>query len=624
RPETPVAASRDGAALVAVARESDGTLLAIQPLRDLDPTASPDRHVVYRTDDVLPSGGECGAAAPPSADRALVPVGASAPRVLELALDLDRELLQKHGSSPAAALADVESVLNAAELIFGAQLGLTFEVNVAVVRTSEPDPYDAFLPAALLSEVQAEWNGPLAAEPRDVVHLFTGRDLTGATIGYANIGVACFPQYAYALSETTYSANILLRTALTAHELGHTLNAAHCSGADCRIMCPAIGGCTGDAANFGLASQAAIAAFVQGNACLRSTAQPHPLPFVESVPTPAVESSRWATAAGVSTEAPAGGAPSAPFALRIEAVSGTPAGQATLESVPLALGSLSAAECSFSVRAAGASGADALVVEMLTPAGAWAEVHRVKNAGTVFQSVKASAPAAALHDGARMRFRTEANAAGDAFLVDDVVIGPPSSAPTITSLSPPSVDTLAGGTVSVVGSGYAGAGLQVTVGGLALPPGAVTIVDDQHLQFLAPSAPSLGSVPVQVVTAGGASLAAPLVFVPPSPPTLVAPGLTLNGWVLTLQMAGTPGGSAWLLANATGSAIPFGGGSLLDPAALLPLAPLNGLGLGTLSAPITGVPAGTTFSLQLLTVDPPGNDPGTLEVSAVVATVVLF
>jgi hypothetical protein len=81
---------------------------------------------------------------------------------------------------------------------------------------------------------------------RDVAHLWTGRNMTGSTIGIAYLGVICGGS-SYGVDQIRFSNNFNSRVALFAHELGHNWDASeHCNDdSECRIMCAGLGGCDG-------------------------------------------------------------------------------------------------------------------------------------------------------------------------------------------------------------------------------------------------------------------------------------------------------------------------------------------------------------------------------------------
>jgi hypothetical protein len=94
-------------------------------------------------------------------------------------------------------------------------------------------------PSTMLSELRTYWNANRTNVARDVVHMWTGRDMTGSTIGIAYVGVVCnAPTYAYGISQRYTSTP--QRYVLTAHEIGHNFSACH-SDTSCN---PSPGSCS--------------------------------------------------------------------------------------------------------------------------------------------------------------------------------------------------------------------------------------------------------------------------------------------------------------------------------------------------------------------------------------------
>ena len=73
----------------------------------------------------------------------------------------------------------------------------------------------------------------------------------------------------------------------------------------------------------------------------------------------------------------------------------------------------------------------------------------------------------------------------------------------------------------------------------------------------------------------------------------------------------------------SGLAFSWQGQTILDTPLILPLGKLTGSGVATLSAPLSGIPAGTTIHMQVLTVDGPGQA-STLAASSITQTFVFF
>ena len=211
-------------------------------------------HLVFDERDRLPLEASCGVTATLEGGPAegSPPDGGGGFKVCEIACDADFEFYQWNSSSVAETEGDIEFILSGVETIYAAEVEILYEITAIIVRTSEPDPYSTSGPSALLNQFANEWSLNQNGIHRDVAHLFTGKNLTGTTIGIAELGSMCAPGGTYGLSQSNYSGNVVNRRALTAHELGHNWNAPHCDGqSDCAIMCSGLGGCTGEKQEFG-------------------------------------------------------------------------------------------------------------------------------------------------------------------------------------------------------------------------------------------------------------------------------------------------------------------------------------------------------------------------------------
>lgn len=269
-PGSAVAATIADGGIKAYVRRGSGEVWVVQPLRDVQPAAPATTHAVFRGADTLPQPGHCGVTQPPVA----VPAGGGNGDVVyvcDLALEADYPLYVANGGSLVNTQNDVLGVVNAVDLIYRNDVQVDLSVTQLVVD-SAPDPYTSSVANTLLSEFQQRWTTTYAALPRDTAHLMTGRNVgqaSGGTIGLAYVGSVCSPGYGYGLSQTRWTANFALRVAVTAHEIGHNFNAAHCDGqAGCAIMCSGAGGCTGVVNTFSAYERAQITAFRASAPCL--------------------------------------------------------------------------------------------------------------------------------------------------------------------------------------------------------------------------------------------------------------------------------------------------------------------------------------------------------------------
>ena len=283
-PGSEVRASYNDGEIEAVVYTSDG-IFGIQPLTKAGIAAQIGDHAVYRNSDwVNRRGYTCATNVGQHvfdglADLEEVPEDTPNAAwvdfdLAQIALDADFEFYQLNGSNVNSTILDMENVINGLETIYENQLNITYEVSSVVVRTAEPDPYSSTAPSTLLGQLVTHWNAsPQSAVQRDLLHLFTGKNLDGTVIGIAYVGAVCNRSWAYGLSQSRFTASMPSRVALSAHEIGHNWNAQHCNGctacADCcRIMCSGLGGCSGILTSFGCQEVSQMAAFRDTRTCL--------------------------------------------------------------------------------------------------------------------------------------------------------------------------------------------------------------------------------------------------------------------------------------------------------------------------------------------------------------------
>ncbi|MCZ6834751.1 MAG: M12 family metallo-peptidase [Planctomycetota bacterium] len=261
----------------------------VQPASELDPDADPATHVVYRMEDVIQGDWACSSEfaelRPFRNEPALANAsfGETCGNVAEIAYDADYDFYLINGANVPNTVADIELINNAMNVIYESFVDITHIITEIVIWTTAADPYFSSNSTTLLNEFRDYWNtnhSPASGDPihRDVAHLMTGKNIDGNIIGVAWLTVICNSQsngFGYGLSESRFTLNLLLRTQLTTHELGHNWSAGHCdSDGDCAVMCSGVGGCTGISDLFGVASVASITNHRNSRSCLTSSAPP--------------------------------------------------------------------------------------------------------------------------------------------------------------------------------------------------------------------------------------------------------------------------------------------------------------------------------------------------------------
>ncbi len=224
-------------------------------------------HLFFSDADLDPSEiGACAAVGPATAQAIAEEAElaeATGLRVVELAIDADVEYSSKYGSTT---VSEIEAIMNEVDGIFQDDLGLTIELVHINTWTAEEDPYTHTNANDLLSQLASYWNSNFSSVDRDLVHLFTNKDLDNSTVGIAFVGVVCSTGSGYGLSQDLSARSLM--PILVAHELGHNFNASHDpSGSDPRyVMYQSVSSLNLD--QYSDASKTAIANFVASRSCL--------------------------------------------------------------------------------------------------------------------------------------------------------------------------------------------------------------------------------------------------------------------------------------------------------------------------------------------------------------------
>ena len=256
--------------LYARIRLGNGEEVWLEPMGERIDGASSDLYAVYYTDDIIPSGGVCGAEDHMHVDDVLGMLAnystASAERggtiicTAQLGIDTDYEYFQDWGSGTEAR---IESVINSVNVQYEDEVQLSHLITTIIVRSSSSDPYTSSNAEVILDEFGTEWNNNQGSIPRDVAHMFTGKN-TGSTIGIAWLGVVCYTGSAYSVVQSDCCGSFGCTTDLSAHELGHNWGAGHVTNPSFNTMYPSI-----QCANlFAASSISTITSYAAGSNCL--------------------------------------------------------------------------------------------------------------------------------------------------------------------------------------------------------------------------------------------------------------------------------------------------------------------------------------------------------------------
>lgn len=409
-----------------------GEIRVIQPLSDVIQGADPTVHVTFRDRDVLPHDGVCLAlstaianAKKPSSNHGdttpgwLEATAAAAFKLAEVALEGDVSYYASVGNSTMNAQNDIDTLMNAIASIYEAEVGITYEISELLLQTDGSEQYASSNSEVLLEQFRAFWNSNKGGVQRDTVHLLTGKNLTGSTIGIAYVGVICNKPFGYGLSQTTFSANLLDRVSLTSHEIGHNWNADHCdSQGDCGIMCSFINNCSGNYQLFGNSEENEIENFRDDVGCLGTATPATVAPLVESFEGSALDGDLWNTSKGAVVSSKAIGETSGKKAAVVDVGD-------KLVSKAIDPTEMTDPELVFFFAHRGVESSETLAVDFKDANGDWIPLTTVTSDGSTmstFAPVNAAFTVAMNHDALKFRFKPDANQSNDDWYIDDFEI----------------------------------------------------------------------------------------------------------------------------------------------------------------------------------------------------------
>jgi len=277
-------------------------LLAIEPysrVREMvsDTEANGTDHVIYDVDDMIPMKGQSCAVEGVGSSHggsygSLVKELRKTParRVssqLNVAFITDEQFASANSGDVDAA---VIARLNIIEGVFSQQVGV--KINATEIRkVGSSAGLNSSSASTLLNELRsysrAEMTNP------GLVHLLTGRDLDGGTVGIAYISALCSQQAGYGLTQADGNTSVVVSALTAAHELGHNFGAPHDnqSGSACassaggRLMAPRLNG----SSTFSQCSLNQIEPVVERASCTVAVGRPEPAPAPTPAPTPTPE-----------------------------------------------------------------------------------------------------------------------------------------------------------------------------------------------------------------------------------------------------------------------------------------------------------------------------------------------
>ncbi|MDQ2642035.1 MAG: M12 family metallo-peptidase [Pseudomonadota bacterium] len=162
--------------------------------------------------------------------------------------------------------------LNLIDGLFSSQLGVHIEAASVTLFTRHADePFGRTTEASDLLEEIADWRATDTTQrAAGLTHVFTGRNLSGRTVGMAYINALCSRRYSTSLSQAT--ASTTFAALIAAHEIGHVFGAPHDgeTGSACAttptdfLMAPRING----SQQFSQCSLEQVAPRIEAAACL--------------------------------------------------------------------------------------------------------------------------------------------------------------------------------------------------------------------------------------------------------------------------------------------------------------------------------------------------------------------
>ena len=411
--------------LVARIMLPDGRQYWIEPMASKFAGVDRSLHALYRSEDVIPSGGTCAAegAGTDPGDGEGTPRGSACGTGMcfaEIANDADYEYFLRYNSNVASTENRISLITNTMNIQYERDVDITHVISSIVVRTNINDPYTSSNASTLLNQFRTEWNNNMGHIPRDVATLYTGRDIDGSTIGIAFVGVICGSS-AYGVCQTDCCGSLACASDLHAHEVGHNWGANHCDPCSGTTMQSSL-----QCSNvFAASSISAISTHRDSRTCLSDAGSTFIPPFFDDFPSTTLDSTKW-TAVGGAINTTGNGEPSPPYSFNID-------GSDRLTSVPINLSASNNGSISYWWQRTGGGDSpepgEDLLVEYLSNQNVWVLLATHPGAGSdtdPYQFQSFALPEDAKHLFFRIRFRgtsTSTNGTDD-FFIDDILVDP--------------------------------------------------------------------------------------------------------------------------------------------------------------------------------------------------------
>ncbi len=507
-PESRVAASLLESGLSGIILLDDSTTLVVQPISDFLPdfNGAEGTHVIFQASDAIAPVGFCANLLHDMTVKQHVlahdqhshearggdddgGIAGTTPNICDISCDTDYEFFTANGSSVNNTIADVELVINGIDTIYDRDVNIIFEIVSTVVRSASADPYTTTTIDGRLGEVESVFSvSPYSTIPDDVVHLFSGYNFSGGTIGLAWLGVVCNGGSNYGVVESRYTSSLNYRLSLSAHELGHNWDATHCDSqgtAACHIMCSSNGGCggiSGSNLKFDALTISEVTAYKNQVGCDATAAAPAAPPFSEDWASATVSSGRWQYNKGGTSTTAAANEPSAQYSLNLDSSANHEFGDDEIRSTRIDMSGLSGHELRYWVSRSGVESGKTLTVQYINSSMHWVTVNTIVSDGVNPSSFTEHAhvlPGTAHHADARIRFVVNGDDSSDDWYIDNIRVQPP-------GVSGPANDSCGSPTAATLGSTVfdsAGATLDLIAVPTQCNEGAAGLVGDVWFRF---------------------------------------------------------------------------------------------------------------------------------------------